>query len=79
MFPAPSPLPTALGVLCVSLSFLFLSLSSLSISCLGMAGGVSNSQGIAHTGRYEMEFFEVRVMANQAKGKRYESVPAGSL
>ena len=35
------------------ISFLFLSLSFLSISCLGMAGGVSNFQGIAHTGECE--------------------------
>ena len=78
MFPAPSPLPTALGVLCMSLSVLFLSLSSLSISCPGMAGGVSNFQGIAHTGECEGSS-SVPVAPPKREARIYESVPAGSL
>ena len=56
MFPAPSPLPTALGVLCISLSFLFLSLS-FPLNFLSWDGGwgLKLSQGIANTGEMRGE------------------------
>ena len=52
MFPAPSPLPTALGVLCLSLSVLHLFLP-FPLNFLPWDGGwgLKLSQGIAHTGR----------------------------
>ena len=52
MFPAPSPLPTAHGVLCTSLSVLPLSLP-FPLNFLPWDGGwgLKLSQGIAHTGR----------------------------
>ena len=81
VFPAPSPLPTALGcVVYVSLSCFSL-FPFLSISCLGMAGGVSNfSQGIAHTGEYDRSSSISVIMPTKRELKRYEeSVPAGFL
>ena len=52
MFPAPSPLPTALGALCLSLSVLPLFLP-FPLNFLPWDGGwgLKLSQGIAHTGR----------------------------
>ena len=52
MFSAPSPLPTALGVLCLSLSVLPLFLP-FPLNFLPWDGGwgLKLSQGIAHTGR----------------------------
>ena len=52
MFPAPPPLPTALGVLCLSLSVLPLFLP-FPLNFLPWDGGwgLKLSQGIAHTGR----------------------------
>ena len=54
MFSAPSPLPTAPGVLCLSLSALHLFLP-FPLNFLPWDGGwgLKLSQGIAHTGKHD--------------------------